>query len=291
MKLTNVIIDLGRVVAYYPGLVKLTDSVTATVLLCQLLYWHGKNLPNSQGWIWKTADEITEETGLTYYEQKTAREKLIALNIIEFVFKRLDHSGCFRVNEDVLNNLWEDLNGVKTQQIVPPVDNTEEIMQGIRSLSEKRKAEIGKTEVRPETTEIKIDKRVPEKKGDWVDLQLQSQNLPGMELEKHKDNIKFRIEKSFKIKVTTNPKWKSFIDFVYTRERNFGENLDQFIKYALDNNYNPIYWSPDKMESLWPQAFIKKQGAEKPFIKELPKMEKQEYAPMPEEAKAKRNLT
>lgn len=105
MKLTEFISDVGRPVAYYPGLKKITKSTTATILLCQLIYWTGKQA-DPEGWIYKTSDDLEEETGLTYDEQKTARTQLVKLGLIEEVYRRLDHQMAFRIMANAINENW-----------------------------------------------------------------------------------------------------------------------------------------------------------------------------------------
>ena len=73
MKLTDFLSGVGRPVAYYPSLRRITGSTNATIFLCQLIYWKGKEAdPN--GWLYKESDEIEVETGLSYGEQKTTSE-------------------------------------------------------------------------------------------------------------------------------------------------------------------------------------------------------------------------
>lgn len=112
MKLTEIITDVGRPVAFYPGLRKITGSTTATLFLCQLIYWNGKQAdPN--GWIYKTSDEIEEETGLSYDEQVTARKQLVKLGFIEEQYKRLDHKMTFRIMANAIDEEWRNLdNGI-----------------------------------------------------------------------------------------------------------------------------------------------------------------------------------
>jgi len=106
MKLTEFIQDIGKPVAFYPGLKKITKSTTATLLLCQLIYWMGKQA-DINGWIFKESDELEIETGLSYDEQKTAREHLLKLGFIEEKYHRLDHKMAFKVKEDQVNESWE----------------------------------------------------------------------------------------------------------------------------------------------------------------------------------------
>jgi hypothetical protein len=105
MKLTDFLSGVGRPVAYYPSLRRITGSTNATIFLCQLIYWKGKEAdPN--GWLYKESDEIEVETGLSYGEQKTARRLLVEAGIIEEHYARLDHQMRFRLNLDVINEKW-----------------------------------------------------------------------------------------------------------------------------------------------------------------------------------------
>lgn len=71
------IIDLlDRPIAYHRCFVSLTGSVTAAVLLSQAVYWSKRTGAGNDGWFWKTVDEWEEETGLSRYEQETARKIL-----------------------------------------------------------------------------------------------------------------------------------------------------------------------------------------------------------------------
>lgn len=106
MKLSDFLADVGRPIAYYPGLRQITGSTTATILFCQLMYWTGKE-KSGDGWIYKSAEELEDETGMSYDEQKTARAKLIERGLIEEDYKRLEHRMYFRVKLDTLNAVWE----------------------------------------------------------------------------------------------------------------------------------------------------------------------------------------
>ncbi len=105
MKLTDFLDDVGRPIAYYPSLRKLTGSTTATILLCQFIYWRGKE-SDPEGWLYKDSEEIEKETGLSYEEQKSARARLKDRQLIEEYYARLDHQMRFRVNLDMVNELW-----------------------------------------------------------------------------------------------------------------------------------------------------------------------------------------
>ena len=97
----HLLFDFGRPVAYYPGLVKHFGSVNAVLFFCQIFYWKDKSY--SELGVYKSSDDITEETGLTYREQQSARKKLKELGILEETEKRLEHRIYFRINLEKLN--------------------------------------------------------------------------------------------------------------------------------------------------------------------------------------------
>lgn len=111
MKLTDFLDNVGRPVAYYPDLRLITGSTTATILLCQFIYWRGKE-SDPDGWLYKSLEDIEEETGLSKNEQKTARNKLKTAKLIEEYYARLDHQLWFRVDLDMINELWGKLHPV-----------------------------------------------------------------------------------------------------------------------------------------------------------------------------------
>ncbi|RYX82849.1 hypothetical protein EON83_17215 [bacterium] len=106
MKLTDFLEDIGRPVAYYPALARALGGVKQAVFLCQLIYWDGKGA-NSEGWIYKTVEEWEEETGLSYEEQRAARNTLKGLGVLEEWYQRLDHRMNYRINRGTLNQIWE----------------------------------------------------------------------------------------------------------------------------------------------------------------------------------------
>lgn len=249
MQLSNYIIDLGRAVAYYPGLRQLTGSTTSTIFLCQLLYWHGKS---RDGWIWKTGEEIEEETGLTQNEQSTAKKNLKDLNIIDFEYKRLDHMTRYKVDIDQLNIMWEEWSG--------------------------KKAEVNQKE-QPELVKVKKEKANSE------------ESSKARQKSMHKGVIKSKIENTLHV-IATGYQWKDFIEFAYLREVKHNEKIEVFLEWALKNNYDPIYWTPIKMKSLFPQAFINRAKPEKKKEETIPIpiFEEEDVAPMPKSLGRKQEL-
>jgi len=73
---------LKRTIAVHPTIIRAVGSVKLGVLWSQFLYWHGKG-EDPDGWIYKTRNDIEEETALTRREQETARRKGRDLGLIE----------------------------------------------------------------------------------------------------------------------------------------------------------------------------------------------------------------
>ena len=64
MKPSDLMLDIGRPVSYYPKLSKQLGGATATLLCCQLVYWQDQADANPGGD--KTSEELEPEHGMTY---------------------------------------------------------------------------------------------------------------------------------------------------------------------------------------------------------------------------------
>lgn len=103
MKLSDLLREIGRPIAYHPGLAPKLGGVNAAVLFGQLFYWQART-QNPLG-VFKTADELQEETGLSYEEQRNARKALRTRGVLVETNKRLEHKLYFRIDEDALEAL------------------------------------------------------------------------------------------------------------------------------------------------------------------------------------------
>lgn len=90
-----------RPVAYHPILAKACGGATVGLFLSQLLYWTGRG-KLADGWFWKSASELENETGLTRNEQETARKKLKAIGVLEEKLAGVPATLHFRINFDAL---------------------------------------------------------------------------------------------------------------------------------------------------------------------------------------------
>ena len=130
MSFSQYLRQLGQPIAYYPQLAKPLGGVTAAVLFGQLFYWQDKT-DNPLG-VYKTLDELMEETGLTERELRSAREKLRELGVIIETNKRLEHRLYFKVDYNALDDLmalWSfreesKRHSTNGQNVIPPNDKT-----------------------------------------------------------------------------------------------------------------------------------------------------------------------
>ncbi|VEH67298.1 Uncharacterised protein [Rodentibacter pneumotropicus] len=105
MKASESLRLIGQPIAYYKGLARILGGVTVTVLFSQLYYWSDKT--NNPLGVYKTLEELMDETGLTERELRSAREKLRSLGVVVETNKRLEHRLYFRIDFDVFDNLVE----------------------------------------------------------------------------------------------------------------------------------------------------------------------------------------
>jgi hypothetical protein len=103
MRAADFLRELGRPIAYYPFLSRYLGGVNASVLFCQIFYWQDK--ATSELGVHKTVEELEEETGLSYEEQRTARRALKARGVLIETAKRIEHKTYFRIDEDALEKL------------------------------------------------------------------------------------------------------------------------------------------------------------------------------------------
>jgi hypothetical protein len=103
MRVADVLRELGRPIAYYPFLARYLGGVNAAVFFCQIFYWQDK--ATSELGAHKSVEELEQETGLSYEEQRAARAKLRAAGVVIETNKKIEHRIYFRVDEDALELL------------------------------------------------------------------------------------------------------------------------------------------------------------------------------------------
>ncbi len=96
IKLTELFNALNeKIIAYNSIYSKITGSITAGVLLSQILYWY-KKMNNKE--FYKTDASFCEELGMGLYELKGAKKKLVELEIITITRKGVPAKSYYEVN-------------------------------------------------------------------------------------------------------------------------------------------------------------------------------------------------
>jgi len=128
MKLSDFLSDVGRSVAFYPSLVKALGDRNEAIFICQMAYWRGKG-ENKEGWIYKTSEEIEDETSLTYKEQTNVREGLKKKKLLQEKYARTEHKMYFKVEWNEINSIWEQFTDGKVPHLTDgnmPLDQRED---------------------------------------------------------------------------------------------------------------------------------------------------------------------
>lgn len=97
---------MGKPIAYYPKLAKPLGGVSAAILFSQLFYWQDKATSNLG--VYKTRDELEDETGLSHNEQRTAAKKLCEKGILIVTEKRLEHKTFYKIDNETVNEILGD---------------------------------------------------------------------------------------------------------------------------------------------------------------------------------------
>jgi hypothetical protein len=98
---------LGRPVAYFPIFASKLGGVTPAVMFCQLSHWYRiEAIREWDGWIYKTTQDMYDETGLTRWEQETARKRLVSVGVIETKVKGIPPKMNYRIRWETFESLW-----------------------------------------------------------------------------------------------------------------------------------------------------------------------------------------
>jgi hypothetical protein len=105
----------NQIVGYSPHLARIVGGATIGLFLSQLLFLSDKGA-NPEGWVYKSEQEMTRETGLTKREQQTARRKLLALGVIQIERRGFKFTYHFRI---VWERLYQVIENFLRGQTVP----------------------------------------------------------------------------------------------------------------------------------------------------------------------------
>lgn len=129
----------GRPIAYYPKLAKPLGGVNAAILFGHFFYWHDKT-ENPLG-VYRTAEEIEEETGLSVQEQRTARSKLRERGVLIETEKRIEHRIYYKLDLNAFDDLMLQHSGSE-ESTAPKCNINSPEMQNQHSGSEESTAVI-----------------------------------------------------------------------------------------------------------------------------------------------------
>lgn len=85
-----------RPTLYFPELC-LVFGWQLGLLLSRLAYWHGKG-KDKDGWIYKTAEDLRKETGLSFANQKTAIRNGLEAGLLELTYRKVPRRRHYRVD-------------------------------------------------------------------------------------------------------------------------------------------------------------------------------------------------
>lgn len=113
----TIIAVLGSPIAYYPIFAQVLGGIEPGIFASQFFYWYGKG-HDPEGWVYKTQDNILEETGLTRRNQETARKRLRDIRVLEEKRMGVPAKLYYRLNLDVLFDM---LNQAVSPDEPPPI--------------------------------------------------------------------------------------------------------------------------------------------------------------------------
>lgn len=96
-------------ITFHRCLVAVTGSVTAALMLSQAMAWTEPLAPDVEGWFMKSQGDWAEETGLSRWEQETARRVLRSCGLLEERKMGIPARLWFRVNRSRLAAALRDL--------------------------------------------------------------------------------------------------------------------------------------------------------------------------------------
>jgi len=96
--------QLGPWVSYPPRLAECLGGVKEAIFLTHILWWKKYS---EDGWVFRTREDIERETGLSRWEQETARKNLRQLGILKEEYRGIPRRLFFYVDMAKLNEAWK----------------------------------------------------------------------------------------------------------------------------------------------------------------------------------------
>jgi hypothetical protein len=106
-------------ITFHPALARIAGGAANGLLLSYLCHWALSNTAQDrEGWFYQRAEDITENTGLTRYEQDTAKKVLKAAGVIETKVIGVPPITHYKVNIEKIAELLEGFNLLETNKSI-----------------------------------------------------------------------------------------------------------------------------------------------------------------------------
>jgi hypothetical protein len=144
---------LDRPIAFNRTLVPVAGSITAALLLAQIIYWQTVmlRLPERRdGWFYKTAGEWYAETGMTRSEFEGARARLLKRGLVSYEVRGNPPVGYYRVEfDELVSNLRKTCKSICEK---PATRTAENLQSELRETSNPHITTKTTTEITSENT-------------------------------------------------------------------------------------------------------------------------------------------
>ena len=135
MKASDIFADSrGPRIILCPNMARWLGDRKAALFLAHLVYWTDKS---TDGWVFRTSDQIEAETTLTYREQRPARQRLQELGFLEENYDRRNHRKYYRLKLEVVRESWrgfcsnaDDVYELTSGQVPPDHSSVPEMTAG-----------------------------------------------------------------------------------------------------------------------------------------------------------------
>ena len=116
--------QLGPWVSYPPRLAKCLGGVKEAIFLTHILWWKKRS---EDGWVFRTREDIERDTGLSRWEQETARRNLRQLGVLREEYRGIPRRLFFYVDMGKLDEVWKSFIESSPEPAPMPVDKQVEI--------------------------------------------------------------------------------------------------------------------------------------------------------------------
>lgn len=234
---------LDRAISFQRCFVTLTGSVNAALMLSQAVYWHIRT-DDPQGHFYKSQAEWEEETGLSRYEQESARKTLRALGFWHEERVGMPAKLYFRIDEEKLQEMLDSLpqSSMRKSRILERGKPADKIASFPQAINEQQiTTEI--TTQKGKRTELSIAKppaaRTPQQAPPFEDFSDNSNEL---------EPLKREIERACGITVVPDHQTEDLISraaLALKVQRFTPQRIREIVKANPTKSYKPKFFAED----------------------------------------------